>query len=307
MSIALAYGISGPVRSIYESLQNILQAIPPEAPPLMQLPHLNREMIVKIEEAAASSHRRHLNIQDFMDIAEARRREIALAAGLNTSQYLSAINVASQLPRLVVEHTFFKVTGEKHVVPNSLIQFVVKARFIPPGSVDVPKVDPADLEDSDDEDEQMNTKAKANAAAERSQHQPPLTHAPFFARNHAPRWHLFMSWMPPLQVPQQHPSQLFHKLAVPPHTFQTFNKPIMTSDGKPTYAMQTLKVQFAGPNDSGEVRFQMHLICDSYVGFDDHRTVVMEIKEPEEAAEIDSEDDPSEPEDGMACHFAIAV
>ena len=37
--------------------------------------------------------------------------------------------------------------GEKVITPSSLVQLVVKARFVPPGYSNVPQVDPAELED----------------------------------------------------------------------------------------------------------------------------------------------------------------
>ena len=282
--IALSYKFTNPLVAAYKTSQNIIQALSPGAPPLLQLPYLNRESIKQIEDAAISSQRRHLTVQAFMDIPSARRRDIVKAAGLTAKQYESIVQVASQLPRLVVEKTFFKVSGEKYVLPGSLVQFVVKARFIPPGATNVPEVKPSDLEDKDVDE--TDTKANRQQEAEAHQHQPPLAHSPYIARDHAPRWHLFLT-----DIRQ-------NKIAVPPFTFQTFDKPILTADGKPTYAVQTLKMQFQAPPNAGQYRFQMHLICDSYVGFDEKRDAIMMIEDESKAGEMESDDDISEPEEG---------
>lgn len=292
ISIALAYMFTSPVVAAYKASQNIIQALPPDAPPLLQLPYLDRDAIKQIEGAALTSQRKHLTVQAFMGIPEPQRREITKKAGVSAKQYDSIVKIASQLPRLVVERTFFKVSGEKYVLPGSLVQFVVKARFIPPGSTNVPEVRPSDLEDKDPDE--TDTKASRDEEEEARQHQPPLTHAPYFARDHAPRWHLFLT-----DVRQG-------KIAVPPFTYQTFDKPILTADGKPTYEVQTLKMQFQAPPNAGLYRFQMHLVCDSYVGFDDRRDVSMTIEDESKAQEEEAEEDEiSEPEeDSLAGQMA---
>jgi len=289
LSIALAYGFTNPILGSYKAAQAIIQAMPPDAPPLLQLPYFTLENIKKVEDSALSSERRHLTVQAFMDLPEASRKQFTNGAGISTSQYEAAVAVASQLPRLVVETTFFKVTGEKYCLPGSLVQFVVKARFIPPGTTTVPAVKPADLEDEDPDD--TNPKAKRDRDALVKQHQPPLAHAPLFARDHPPKWHLFLS------------DARQGKMAVPPFTFQTFDKPILTADGQPTFEVQTLKMQFQAPPQPGQYRFQMHLVCDSYLGFDYKQEAVLDIEDPAKAEEVESDDDISEPDEGKPAHM----
>lgn len=292
VSICLAYMFTSPAVAAFQASQNIIQAISPGAPPLLQLPYLDRAAIKHIEGAALSSQRKHLTVQGFMDIPDAKRREVTKNAGISSKQYESIVRVASQLPRLVVEKTFFKVSGEKYVLPGSLVQFVVKARFIPPGSTNIPDVHPSDFEDKDPDE--ADIKARREEEAQQQQFQPPLVHAPYFARDHAPRWNLFLT-----DIRQG-------KIAVPPFTFQTFDKPILDADGKPTYAMQTLKMQFQAPPNAGLYRFQMHLVCDSYVGFDDKRDVSMTIEDESKAAEVESDDEISEPDEGES-HVICSV
>lgn len=242
-------------------------------------------MIKVIEDAALTETRRHLTVQGFMNFSDSRRRELTKAAGLSSQQYETAAAVAKQLPRLVVERTFFKVTGEKYIIPNSLVQFVVKARFIPPGTQSIPDIDPDDLEDADPDE--FNPKLGRPAEKEVKQHQPPLANAPFFAHDRSPRWHLFLA------------DSRQGKIAVPPFTFTTFDKPILDESNKPTFAVQTLKMQFQAPPNPGLYKFQMHLVCDSYVGFDDTREVALELEEPGKIDEVEEDDDISEPEEGM--------
>ncbi|KAJ9625826.1 secretory subunit [Taxawa tesnikishii (nom. ined.)] len=260
-TIALSYGFTQPVVSVYETSQSLIQAMPPNSPPLLQLPGFDRPAIKKIEDGALSSQRKHLSVQGFMDIPESRRREIIKEAGVSSPDYETAMAVAKQLPRL----------------------FVVKARFIPPGTTNVPDVHPSDLEDIDPDD--TDTKKRRELEAQAKQHQPPLAHAPYFARDHSPRWHLFLA------------DARQGKIAVPPFTYTTFDKQIVDEAGKPTFKVQTLKMQFQAPPQPGEYKFQMHLLCDSYVGFDDKREVVMIVEDPSKAEEVEEEDDISEPEE----------
>lgn len=285
VSIALSYGFTAPVLHAYTTSQSLIQSMPPNSPPLLQLPHFTLAAIKTIEEAAQVEVRRHLSVQAFMNFPEQRRRELAKSAGLSPTQYETAVTVAKQLPRLVVERTFFKVHGEKYIIPSSLVQFVVKARFIPPGTQNIPPVSPADLEDVDIEEFDSAT-GRRREIKETKQHQPPLAHAPYFPRDHSPRWHLFLG------------DSRQNKIAVPPFTFTTFDKPILDDAGKPTFNVQTLKMQFQAPPQVGQYKFQMRLVCDSYVGFDDVREVALQLDEPAKAEEVAEDDDISEPEEG---------
>jgi translocation protein SEC63 len=195
--------------------------------------------------------------------------------------------VASQLPVLHVEKAFFKVVGERFVTPSSLVQFVLKCRFIPPGSVNVPEVDPSDLEDIDPEEGDVAaiTGRKDDRSGEKPI-QPPLAHAPYFARDHAPQWHVFLA------------DSKQGKIAVPPFTFQTFDKPILTEDGKHTYNVQTMKMQFGAPPQPGSYTFVMHMICDSYIGMDTQMQVTLVVEDASKVEEIGEEDEISEPDEG---------
>ena len=243
-----------------------------------------------------------------MDLSEYKRRKLATdqPGALTPTQYNDAVAVARQLPHLKVEKAFFKVMGERFITTGSLVQLVIKARVIPPGSgAKVPPVNPLDLEDVDpDEDDldalhgrKSSNKKAANAKvlegagaetpSEEKPLQPPLAYAPYFARDRSPRWHVFLS------------DSRLGKIAVPPFTLLTFNKPLQDSAGNPTYNMQTFKMQFQAPPQAGKYPFVMHLVCDSYIGFDDRVDIVLDVEESVKANEMTEEDEISEPDEGM--------
>jgi translocation protein SEC63 len=116
--------------------------------------------------------------------------------------------------------------------------------------------------------------------------QPSLAFAPYYARDHSPRWHIFLA------------DSRQGRIAVPPFTFSSFDKPIIDPEGRPTYNMQTLKCQFQAPPGVGQYPFAMHLVCDSYIGFDTKMDVVLDVKDVSEAVQVESEDEISEPDEG---------
>ncbi|KAI9760446.1 MAG: hypothetical protein M4579_001639 [Chaenotheca gracillima] len=303
LAIALAFGNIGPVLSSFHTSQNLIQALAPKSSPLIQLPYLTRTIASSIEGPGARSH---LSVQEFMQISDEKRRQLAVGPGLlSDTQYQKAIEVARQLPVLKVEKAFFKVTGERFITPSSLVQFVVKGRIIPPGSTNVPEVNELDLEDVDPEEGDVNAilgrKAAKNknvnandpkstaAATDEKPIQPPLAFAPYFPRDHSPRWHVFLA------------DSKQGKMAVPPFTFSTFNKPLFTESGEASFAVQTFKMQFQAPPQAGKYTFVMNLVCDSYVGMDTKMEVTLSVDDISRAEEMDSDDDISEPdEDSLA-------
>lgn len=245
----------------------------------------------------------HFSVQKFMNMSESRRRSLTIGTGLLTEkQYASAMSVGKQLPALDISKAFFKVMGEKVITPSSLVQLVVKARFIPPGYSDVPEVNPLDLEDvdpdEDDIDALMGRKPAKNrttklADGQKAENkieaiQPPLAYAPFLARDHSPRWHIFLA------------DAKQGKMAVPPFTFTTFDKPLFDEAGKPTLNVQTLKMQFQAPPQIGDFTFALHMLCDSYLGLDSKMEITLHVDDPAKAAALEEDDDISEPDEGMS-------
>lgn len=310
-AISLAYGNVPAILSTYRTSQNLIQAIAPSSSPLLQLPYITSSIASLLE---GSNARHHLSIQDLMSWPEPKRRKALTDAphnALSPSQYNSAMTVARQLPLLKVEKAFFKVMGERHIITSSLVQLVIKARVIPPGTANVPPVNELDLEDEDpdegdldallgrktkkggDKAKQLDSGASDPASAVATSEevdkplQPPLAYAPYFARDHPPHWHVFLS------------DSKAAKMAVPPFTLTTFNKPLFTSEGTPTFNMQTFKMQFQAPPQAGKYQFVMHLICDSYVGMDSREEITLVVEDPAKAEEGLEEDSISEPDEGM--------
>ena len=325
LAISLAYGNVAPILSSFHTSQNLIQALLPNASPLLQLPHMTPSIVQAIEGSGAKTH---LTVQEFMRMRDDKRRKLATGPGLlSKNQYATAISIGGQMPVLKVEKAFFKVTGERFITPSSLVQFVIKARVIPPGSTNVPKVNELDLEDVDPDEGDLDAllgrkrssrkmtqkggpSAAAASAADEKAIQPPLAFAPYFPRDHSPRWHVFLA------------DGKQGKMAVPPFTFTSFDKPLYhehdhnkedkadaaaTATGStpssprasPTFAMQTLKMQFQAPPQAGQYTFVMHLICDSYVGTDTKMEVTLKVEEMGRAEEMMGEDEISEPDEGM--------
>ncbi|KAF2010951.1 DnaJ-domain-containing protein [Aaosphaeria arxii CBS 175.79] len=281
-SIALAYGSTRAVLSAYHTSQNIIQAVRPGASALEQLPHFTPEIAAAAE---AERSKTHLTVQEFMRLPVQERKARVVKPGLLTeAQFQQASAIASQIPVLNVERAFFKVVGERFVTPSSLVQFVVKGRFIPPGAAGIPQVKPADLEDIDPEEGDLSALRKDDKAGEKPI-QPPLAHAPYYARDHAPKWHIFLA------------DSKQGKVAVPPFSFSTFDKPILDDAGKLTYNVQTLKMQFGAPPQPGTYTFVMYMVCDSYLGMDTKMEVTLVVEDASKAEEVDEDDEISEPDE----------
>jgi translocation protein SEC63 len=295
-SIALAFNVVAPLLASYHASQHIIQALLPDSSPLLQLPHFTPKITQAIEGADVKSH---MSVQKFMSLPQSHRRR--LAVDLSDSQYATAMQVAQQMPNFVVAKAFFKVIGDKVITPSALVQLVVKGRIIPPGTKNVPEVNEADLEDIDPEEgdldallgrrsaksrkkKPIHTEPRSDFSTENSI-QPSLAHAPYFARNHSPRWRVFLT------------DARAGRIGVPPFTFTEFEKPIFDAENKPTFNMQTFKCQFQAPPQVGQFAFKMHLICDSYVGLDSTVDVLLDVQDMSKAAVVESEEDISEPEE----------
>jgi len=285
-AISLAYGSTGAVVSAYHTSQNIIQALRPGASPLEQLPYFTPSVA---SAAEADRSRTHLTIQEFMRLPEPQRKARVVDSGLlSQAQYSTAMSVASQIPVLNIEKAFFKVVGERFVTPSSLVQFVLKCRFVPPAATDLPEINPKDLLDIDPEEGDVAAiTGRKNDRSGEKPIQPALTHAPYYARDHAPRWHVFLA------------DSKQGRIAVPPFTFSTFDKPIVDANGNPTFNVQTLKMQFGAPPQAGSYTFVMHVVCDSYIGMDTKMEVTLVVEDASKAEEVEEEEEISEPEDGM--------
>lgn len=119
-AIALAFGFTSPILASYHTAQHLIQAIPPHASPLLQLPHFTAE----VADAAKAGAKTHLSLQQFMQLPETQRRSLVVGKGLLTEgQYKTAVDVARKIPHFNVAKAFFKVVGEKHVSVRSSRSF----------------------------------------------------------------------------------------------------------------------------------------------------------------------------------------
>ena len=296
-AITLAFGNVAPLLSSYYTSQSLIQAMHPNASPVLQLPHFTPEIAKKL---SGSSSKSPLSLQKLMALPASIRR--SLCSDLSDTQYSQAMTIASQIPHLHIAKAFFKVQGDRVITPSSLVQLVVKARFIPPGTQNIPPINELDLEDIDPDEDDLDallgrkqaktTRRKDDTGkvieekAEKETVLPPLAHAPYFARDHSPRWHIFLS------------DARAGKIAVPPFTFTAFDKPILGSDDKPTFNVQTLKCQFAAPPGVGAFNFVLHVICDSYIGMDTKIPITLDVRDVSEANAVESEEEISEPDEG---------
>jgi len=297
-SMSLPFGLVNPLLASYHTSQNLIQAVPPKSAPVLQLPHFTPQIARRI---SGSSSKTPLTVQKVMALPPNIRRN--LCSDLSDAQYEQAMKVASQIPHLHVEKAFFKVVGERVVTPSSLVQLVIKGRIIPPGTKNVPEVDPLDLEDVDPDEEDLDALRGRKPAKSRRRKtpdgqmieddskegsvQPPLAHAPYFAADHAPRWHVFLA------------EARTGRISVPPFTFTAFDRSIFNPDGSPTFNVVTLRCQFQAPPQVHAFPFVMHLLCDSYIGMDSKLDVVLDVKDVSEANVVESDEDISEPEEGM--------
>ncbi|OAA56473.1 translocation complex component [Cordyceps fumosorosea ARSEF 2679] len=294
-AIALAYGNIGPIAGSFHANQHLIQAIPPKASPLLQLPHFTPRIATEVEGGAKA----HMTVQQFMDLPDAQRRQLAVGKGrLTEAQYQTTIALGKQIPYFRVAKAFFKVTGERCIVPSSLVSLVIKGRFVPPGAAgDAPPINELDLEDVDPAEDDLDSLTGrrqrtvkgpdgAPVSVESNPVSPPLVFAPHYARECAPKWYAFLS------------DSKQGKLAVPPFLFDKFDQPILDpATGRPTFAMQTLKAQFAAPPQAGHYTFVLHVVCDAYVGFDTKMEVTLVVDDASKAAEMEAEDEISEPEE----------
>ena len=302
-SITLPFGAVKPLLASYHTSQSIIQAVPPSSSPVLQLPNLTPSIVEKIQRSSKSP----MTFQKFMSLPVSTRR--TLCGELSDQQYTQAMTVASQIPRLSIAQAFFKVVGERVVTPGSLVQLVVKVRVIPPGTPekDIPPINPLDLEDVDPDEGDLDAlhgrkpaknkrRKQADGSfveddAKENSVQPPLAHAPYFAAEHAPRWHVFLA------------ESRSGRISVPPFTFTSFDRAIFSTDSEsgkvtPTFNVVTLKCSFQAPPQVHAFPFVMHLVCDSYIGLDEKVDVVLDVRDPKEAQTVESDEDISEPEEG---------
>ncbi|RMZ85832.1 hypothetical protein DV737_g422, partial [Chaetothyriales sp. CBS 132003] len=284
-AITLPFQLLQPLLASFRTSQHLIQATTPNSSPVLQLPYFTPEIVANISGAKSTSP---LTIQKLMALPASVRRN--LCSDLSDSEYSEAMTVASRIPELRIEKAFFKVVGDRVVTPSAMVQLVVKARVIPPATPakDIPAFSVKDLEDKDPDEDDLPGQKSRESSRENAE-QPPLAHAPYYAADHAPRWHIFLA------------ESRVGRIAVPPFTFTAFDRAAFNADGTPTFNMLTFRCQFQAPPQVASFHFTMYLMCDSYVGFDSKVDIVLDVKDLSQADVVESDDEISEPdEDSLA-------
>jgi len=299
LAIALAYSLTKPILSSMRLNQCLIQAIPPNQSPLLQLPYFTKAVVHSVEQGEVKDH---WTVQRFMNVSDERRRKMCIGQGLLTeSQYTTAMDIARKIPILKIEKAFFKVQGEKYITPNAIVQLVVKARIVPAGTTAPPVVE-ADLIDEDPEEDDINAligrdtkkvnESKNKSAINSNEIEksplvtaveapiPTLAHAPFFPAKILPRWHIFLC------------DAKTGRMIIAPTTISQFTEP--TDD----LSVQTLKLQFGAPPNAGDISFVMHLVCDAYLGTDIKMNIKLHVDDPSAVERIVEDDEISEPDEG---------
>jgi translocation protein SEC63 len=267
----------GHLKSLVASMhvsQHLIQAIPPKSSPLLQIPYFTPKIIQAIEGPSVHAQ---LSLNEYMAIPASKRKETLVKSGLLTEQqFQTAMATTAQFPAITVDKAFFRVRGEKSVYPNSLVQLVIKFRFHSPGAkLPPPTEDLNYLDDTEYRDEP-------------ERFTPPLAHAPHYARDHSPVWDVFLG------------DSKMNRIAVPPFSYATFDKPIVDESGEYTHNVQTIRMQFGAPPQEGRYTFAMSLINDSYIGLDYKEFVTLVVEDASEGEEIQEDGEISEPGEGMS-------
>jgi translocation protein SEC63 len=103
IQIALGFNYFEPIRAAMEISQCLFQAVPIGGPPLSQLPGVTTSLARKLEAREKKPVR---TIQDLRSLDEKEQR--SALESLDDKAYAQAINVAKNIPILIVSSTHFK-------------------------------------------------------------------------------------------------------------------------------------------------------------------------------------------------------
>lgn len=103
MQITLAFNFFEPARAAMEIAQCLRQAIPIGGSPLLQLPGINNALVRNLRIREKSPIK---NIQDLLSLDEQERRKAL--QDLDEKAYSQAINIAKNIPVLVLSNVHFK-------------------------------------------------------------------------------------------------------------------------------------------------------------------------------------------------------
>ncbi|KAK9466937.1 hypothetical protein V1512DRAFT_225130 [Lipomyces arxii] len=239
--------------------QAFSQALPPNSHPLLQLPKVDKNQVLK---------QKNMSVSALLALSDEGQKK---ALGITDDKDLKiAQEVAKQIPSIEVLTAFFKVPGEDAVTPQSIAHLVIKFKLSYPGQETL-KFEPAELEEKDTPLTIKKPLATNDVAPLLDQIDAP--YLPVYIR---PKWHV---------------------LLVNPRENRIIEAPAavsrMYSDGN----VSTFKIQLSAPipDQLGKYRFLVELKSNAYVGADASTTAVLEIQ-PTPQVEV-VEDDISDPEE----------
>lgn len=277
--MALTFGNLLPLLASIRLNQHVIQAVAPGESPLLQIPFFTERIVDRIESDGGKNH---WNVQRFMSLPEEQRKKLCVGQGLLTDyKYQTAMTFARTLPSIQVETAFFKVSGEKFITPQSLVQFVLKLRVVPPGWTP-PQVTPEELVDVDEDEEDVDALIGRKGKGDELSKQFPLAHSPYYPRDHHQRWYVFLA------------DQRQHKVVVPPDAITSFDKPT------DNFTVVTARIKFQAPPQPGQYTFTMCACTDSYLGLDVSQEVTLDVSDPSKVERIEEVDDISEPDEGKS-------
>ncbi|KAG9307026.1 hypothetical protein G9A89_003077 [Geosiphon pyriformis] len=297
LDVALAHQWLAPTIHCMELRQLLVQAVWPGENPLVQLPHINHDVL----RAMKSKKRNIRSVAQLREMNEGDRK--ILLRTLTDSQYEDVKRIAESYPILEIVRAYFKVTGDEIVTPGSIVTFILKVRLIEfPLNKQENGLDHS-ISENDTEVEgktnqlKSNKKANKNAATNgyyssdsemdnensiflKTKHeaQNSWIHAPYFPIHKRAFWYVFIA------------DEKDDRIIVNPVKISGVN------EGR------TIRVQFQAPPNPGFYSYILQIKSDSYVGSDIKKDIKLEVQNFDALPPEDPiNDDISEPdEDSIA-------
>ncbi|KAJ1928275.1 secretory subunit [Tieghemiomyces parasiticus] len=279
-AIVEAYNWLHPTLYTIELNQMLVQAIPHYGSPLLQLPHVTRDLVTEIEARRPQSS----NVSKLRDLPEAEGRH--LLSALAPEQYAETRAVMDSMPRPSVRDATFQVVGDEIITPRAIMTFTAtlttKGDLAPltPVTPKVPRSSPgAEGQVVEDEDDGVGRLISDPLAALA---EVPEVYAPYCSvAKHAFWWAVLGD----------------------PRSNRFTIDPIRITDLKTSKA---IKVQFQAPGEPGTYALTLFIKSDSYTGCDVTLPLEFTVKSAGDLPyESEPEDDISEPEaDSLAGQMA---
>jgi translocation protein SEC63 len=251
-----------------EVSQMLVQACTQNDSVLLQLPHVNQDLL----PALRSRKRQIRSVHQLVGLADEEKKSVL--SELSADQAKELLQVADEHPFMDIPQAIFRTIGDPVITPGSIVTFLVKLRARPTKQiVDMEKADQDDMEDALDDEEADKIMMTPDAKL-KSTKPVGYVHAPHFPANKKPYW-----WV------------IFGDLR---------NNGMITSPEKVTNITGDVyvKFQFQAPNRTGVFPFTVFVKSDSYMGLDVKRDVRLVVEDGD--GQVQQEiynDDISEPEE----------